>query len=633
MQKYSSLLILLLLLGSTSHAALIIVDSNQDTLSVDGNCTLREALTAANFDIPFDQCSAGSGDDLIWLLLNVTNDAVQLDTTLPIIDGVTIQGPGADQLVLLPGAGHTSHIFQINTDRDVVLQDFRIGGAQSSAIDVVEVDELTVIGMRFLNNTAGGNNTLGGAIHADLEFGNTQNINRLTVNDSAFIANSAGDGGALAISGQYPVSLNGVVFDQNSAITGGGAVYRKNNSRDVFSANISINQAQFTRNSSNTVGGAILVDLTYLNINQALFHENQGQNVLNIIRSLATVENSLFAENPVGRVILNRNFNASVESTELTLAFNTFLDNQNLDIENNSAGGDLTTLLLANAFDSDNGTKCQGTGTVSLGGNVENNGVSCSLGADDFPNTDPLLLALDLYGGDVLIAPPSPTSPLVDAGFGCDSADLSGEGRPRDGDASGAAQCDIGAVERANAVILTVANNGSGVGQINLNEFELSCYSPDSCDWPLAQGSVADLEPVADTGSTFIQWGGACNGNAGCQVTMMNAQNVTAEFALVANPVTLTVNKDLASTSLDALITSNPGGIVCGNTCLGNYIEGDQVDLLATPDMGTLVAAWTGCDAVSSDGLTCTANLDSDAVVTAFLEADEDLIFANGFDN
>ena len=159
---------LLICFSLSAHANLIIVDSNQDVIAADNNCTLREALSAANFDVAIDQCAAGSEDDLIWLLLSATNDSIQLNNQLPIIDGVEIQGPGADNLVLIPANGHNGHMFQINTDRDVSLKDFRIGGANASAIDVVNVDGLEISNMRFLNNSAGGNGTYGGGIHADL---------------------------------------------------------------------------------------------------------------------------------------------------------------------------------------------------------------------------------------------------------------------------------------------------------------------------------------------------------------------------------------------------------------------------------------------------------------------------------
>jgi CSLREA domain-containing protein len=47
------------------RAAIITVDTTADTGS--GNCTLREAIEAANTDLAVDACTAGSGDDVIDL--------------------------------------------------------------------------------------------------------------------------------------------------------------------------------------------------------------------------------------------------------------------------------------------------------------------------------------------------------------------------------------------------------------------------------------------------------------------------------------------------------------------------------------------------------------------------------------
>ena len=48
-----------------SHAATINVDSSSDALQNDDNCTLREAVQAANTDQAVDRCAAGSGADII----------------------------------------------------------------------------------------------------------------------------------------------------------------------------------------------------------------------------------------------------------------------------------------------------------------------------------------------------------------------------------------------------------------------------------------------------------------------------------------------------------------------------------------------------------------------------------------
>jgi len=253
---------------------------------------------------------------------------------------------------------------------------------------------------------------------------------------------------------------------------------------------------------------------------------------------------------------------------------------------------------------------------------------------NDFGGTDPILLPLAVYNGDVLIAPPSPISPLVDSGSGCSSADLSGEGRTRDGDADGMATCDIGAVERPDAYNLNVDNIGTGNGQIDLIEFAMTCYSPDDCDWPLEQGLTYLLEAVPDNGSQFVQWGGVCSGNGNCMVTMNSAKNVTAEFATVINPVTLTLNTIRTESYLDATVTSNPLGISCGSTCSFDFDENQTIVLTANPQSDTIVDSWDNCHEVSMDGLSCTIHLGStDEQVDIYLETNPDIMFKSGFES
>jgi CSLREA domain-containing protein len=634
------LLITLLSLSSLGKANLIVVDSNKDTIAVDGECTLREALTAANFDIFIADCNAtGLGDDLIWVLLEATNDGIQLDNQLPIIDGVDIQGPGADSLVLFPAVGNNEHIFQINTDRDVSLKDFRIGGSKSSAVDVVNVRDFEIANMKFLSNTAGSSGTYGGAIHADMVSGDTESIAELLINDTLFSANGAGFGGALAVSGRYTVTINNSQFNQNSSTSNGGAIFRQNNSSevsDIINSDLNITNSQFNSNSSNTLGGAISLDLAKLDINTSVFYENQGQNVIDVFRSLSVIENSLFAENPVNTVIRHRNFNGSTVSTELSLSFNTFVDNQNFDVENSSGGALLETYLYANAFANTNATnRCSGAGTSSLGFNVERFGSSCTSHPGDMPNTNPMLLPLGLYDGNVLIAPPSPISPLVDAASGCDSNDLSGIGRQHDGDGSGTAECDIGAVERPDAYGLTVDFSGNGEGQVYLDEFNLNCPVAGTCYWPLPQSESYLLSAQAESGSTFNTWMGDCSGNSNCSITMSEAKFATADFELLSNPVNLAVNVFKTVNTLGADIVSNPVGIDCGQICSFDFEEQQEVVLTITPHSNSIVDDLDGCDMDAEDNSvwTCTIFLGvNDTEVNVYLAENADYIFFSGFE-
>ncbi|MBZ0114372.1 MAG: Ig-like domain repeat protein [Thermoanaerobaculia bacterium] len=67
------------------------VDTTSDDVDTNGNCTLREAVAAANDDIAVDACPAGVGEDII--ILPTGTYPLSLGT-LSITDGLTIVGAG-----------------------------------------------------------------------------------------------------------------------------------------------------------------------------------------------------------------------------------------------------------------------------------------------------------------------------------------------------------------------------------------------------------------------------------------------------------------------------------------------------------------------------------------------------------
>jgi hypothetical protein len=90
---------------------------------------------------------------------------------------------------------------------------------------------------------------------------------------------------------------------------------------------------------------------------------------------------------------------------------------------------------------------------TSLGGNLESPWDTCGFGTSDLVNVpDPGLSALGFFGGPAPVHQPLTGSPAVDApvaAANCPDEDQRGLSRPRDGNGTGAAVCDIGAVELA----------------------------------------------------------------------------------------------------------------------------------------------------------------------------------------
>src|SRR5216683_3241914 len=90
--------------AQAAHAAttIFVTTSAQET-AVDGNCSLEEAIQAANTDTAVDACPAGSGADTIMLAQDTTYTLSSVDNVSPngpdglpvITSDITIEGHGA----------------------------------------------------------------------------------------------------------------------------------------------------------------------------------------------------------------------------------------------------------------------------------------------------------------------------------------------------------------------------------------------------------------------------------------------------------------------------------------------------------------------------------------------------------
>src|SRR5512143_301540 len=142
----------------------ITVNTTTDELNTNGNCSLREAIRAANLDQAVDACPAGNGADRIILpagtytltITGMNEDAAQtgdLDVTADLI----IVGAGRTNTAI-DGNG-IDRVFHILTGT-VTLKDLKItggfsGGATGGGIRLEHVGDLTLDGVRVTGN--GGN--------------------------------------------------------------------------------------------------------------------------------------------------------------------------------------------------------------------------------------------------------------------------------------------------------------------------------------------------------------------------------------------------------------------------------------------------------------------------------------------
>ena len=234
--------------------------------TLDEDCTLADALRAANADVERGACPAGEGADLIILTADIT-----LTAELPrIISAITIEGAGHSI-----SGDDQFRIFYVDMGGALTLQNIHLTEARAhrevsfisvygstdysesgGAILVNRGSRLELVNSRFTDNVAA---DFGGVLDSwDSE---------IIVIDSVFSGNRAEDGGAIA-SAFSVVTVSNSSFDGNRVRDGGGAL-------QVFNGTAHVSDSQFSGNRAYE-GGAIIVIRGTLEQSGNSFSDNEG---------------------------------------------------------------------------------------------------------------------------------------------------------------------------------------------------------------------------------------------------------------------------------------------------------------------------------------------------------------------
>ncbi|HET9033915.1 MAG TPA: CSLREA domain-containing protein [Dokdonella sp.] len=206
-------------LSGDAIAATITVTTNSDTIAADGQCSLREAITAANTDSAFNGCPAGNGVDEILLgadeyrfEIEGAGEDANASGDLDIRSNLSLRGAGAD-------------LTRIRGDRED-----RVFDVASPATDVV-IEGVTI---RNGAGDIGGGILLGAGVsllvksvsltgNATVQGGGIASFGTLDIVDSVFHANDATTGGAVWSGAGSVTSLRNVTLDSNTALDSGSA--------------------------------------------------------------------------------------------------------------------------------------------------------------------------------------------------------------------------------------------------------------------------------------------------------------------------------------------------------------------------------------------------------------------------
>ncbi len=483
-----------LFVSSLCQAAVITVNSSDALFQDDGQCTLPEAIKAANQNTPSGalpgECPAGqAGEDNITFTglswpVNITLSTV----SLPIItEPVVIDGPGVDELSLIGGG----KVPVIITEADLNLSGLSVlkGGEYGAGIRVTQAADLSLNDCAFKQHEASN----GGGV---IDFKGSDQLHKITISNCLWSGNNLtnGAGGVLHVNAnsqsnvRVDIQILSAQFINNTATSNSGViVLSRNNSSEV---NLQVYDSAFVNNSGGLRGGVFFANFPGGEVvfERNLFHLNQaGQSGGAIYMGNGSLQliNNTFHQNQAGDNgggIYARAFGAD----EVVLINNTLTENVANVNDNGSSGGGLWSnnqvylsgnILADNVVtNSANGSNCWGD-AVSEGHNLIGDILGCqlqSVASDQLGNSqttgviDPLLSVLADHGGLTQAQQPLATSPVIDAVpvSDCLAADGSPQVfdqrqfiRPADGDSNGSGLCDIGAVE-LNAMTDLIFANG-----------------------------------------------------------------------------------------------------------------------------------------------------------------------------
>jgi CSLREA domain-containing protein len=432
-----------------------------DPGACDSNCTLREAIVAANAAPGTDTINLPIGDYLLsW---GGSDEDAALTGDLDITDDLVINGAGMST-TLINAALLNDRVFTIITETvAVTITNLTIQGASTPdtdilggggilsfgtlALDHVTVDHNNAVRGAGINNSLGVLTISNSVIQWNGDFdtaegGGIYSDGALSVSSTTFFQNKAEDGAGVNGTEQAYMLFSGVTFDSNFAeFTGGGLL------NDQFSK---IVDSTFKGNHAGHGAGIynkyqVEIENVTMNNNLALF---DGGGIYMPGGASSTLKNLTVSANTavgLGGGIFNNG--------ELSIRNATFFENT-AQLGENLYNDDLGATavrgsILAGSID-ENCFNVGGGKITSLGYNLEDKNTCGFTAAGDKRGADPQLLPLANNGGTTFTHNLPEGSPALDAGnpFGCSASDQRGYFRPVDGDKNGTPVCDIGAVER-----------------------------------------------------------------------------------------------------------------------------------------------------------------------------------------
>lgn len=239
--KLTALLSAALCMGTAQAATITVTAGAVDDDPTNGNCSLVEAISAANTDIAVDACTAGAGPDTLELasnsvyVLTAVNIGTSVDNGLPIFGSeITINGHGST--ITRASGAPDFRILALDAGGIVTLNNLHIS------------DGFASIGGGIFNSN--GTLTLNNCTVADNEGfkgGGINNSGTLFLTNTTVADNTATKGGGIYNTGT--LTLTSSTVSGNKASSAGGGIYIESGSADISFSTVTDNTAPADKGS------------------------------------------------------------------------------------------------------------------------------------------------------------------------------------------------------------------------------------------------------------------------------------------------------------------------------------------------------------------------------------------------
>jgi CSLREA domain-containing protein len=418
-----------------AHGATIVVNSTADAADP-GNCTLREAIIAANTNTPVGACTAGSPYPAVDTISVAFSRFVCLSSGCTIV----LQSPLptiTEDVIITGGTGLFSGLVTIN-------------GANAFRVFDVQGNDVTIAHLALVNGNAVGLATsgYGGAILGSA-LGGTLRLNNMT-----FSGNHAQTRGGVLYESGGIVAVDNCSFDSNTVDSFGGAI-------DQTNGVLIISNSTLSNNFAADGGGLEIQGVSDTRLTNVTFSGNQargsGGAISRIgITNLVTLNNVTITNNTSDSDNSGFGDGGGIYRGGGNIVVSNSIIAGNFDTANNAGPGTINpdcSWQNGGGFTS-NGYNVIGRGEGASGFTNGINGDKVGTAANPLV---PKLGPLAFNGGSTRTHLLQYGSPALDGGnpatpgggsFGaCASTDQRGVVRPVDGNGDTSAICDSGAVE------------------------------------------------------------------------------------------------------------------------------------------------------------------------------------------